>query len=110
MESVARLPTVCDAKEGGFGLVYLEALACGTPVIASTRDGSREAVADGDFGVLVDPHAPEAITEAILSAQDAPSPAAVRDRFGPAAYRSRIERLIADIREQSASMASALAP
>lgn len=101
---------VMPSEGEGFGLVILEALACGTPVIASTRDGSREAVADGAFGQLVDPHAPDEITQAILTPQDAPSPAAVRDRFGPAAYRNRIERFITDIREQSASMASALAP
>jgi glycosyltransferase involved in cell wall biosynthesis len=78
----------------GFGLVVLEALACGTPVIASTRDGSREAVADGDFGRLVDPHAPDEVAQAILTPQDAPSPAAVRDRFGPAAYRGRVRQAI----------------
>ena len=85
---------VMPSEGEGFGLVVLEALACGTPVIASTRDGSREAVADGDFGVLVDPHAPDEITQAILTSQDAPSPAAVRDRFGPAAYRERVRQAI----------------
>lgn len=40
----------------GFGFVYLEALACGIPVVASKVDGSREAVRDGLLGELVDPH------------------------------------------------------
>ncbi len=39
----------------GFGIVYLEALACGTPVIGSKADGSREALMDGKLGCLVDP-------------------------------------------------------
>jgi len=38
----------------GFGLPALEAMACGTPVIASTAGGLREAV--GDAAVTVDPH------------------------------------------------------
>jgi phosphatidyl-myo-inositol dimannoside synthase len=39
----------------GFGIVYLEALACGIPVIASTADASREAVCNGALGDVVDP-------------------------------------------------------
>ena len=39
----------------GFGIVYLEALACGIPVLASTLDASREALRDGEMGMLVDP-------------------------------------------------------
>jgi glycosyltransferase involved in cell wall biosynthesis len=39
----------------GFGFVFLEALACGCPVVASKIDGGREAVRDGELGTLVDP-------------------------------------------------------
>jgi phosphatidyl-myo-inositol dimannoside synthase len=39
----------------GFGTVYLEALACGIPVLGSTLDASREALLDGEMGLLVDP-------------------------------------------------------
>jgi phosphatidylinositol alpha-mannosyltransferase len=38
----------------GFGLPYLEAMACGTPVIASHNPGSREVLQEGQFGVLAD--------------------------------------------------------
>ncbi|HEX5634178.1 MAG TPA: glycosyltransferase family 4 protein, partial [Gemmatimonadales bacterium] len=38
----------------GFGLPYLEAMACGTPVIASPNPGSREVLAEGRAGVLAD--------------------------------------------------------
>jgi glycosyltransferase involved in cell wall biosynthesis len=51
---------LCDlfampSKGEGFGIVYLEALACGKPVLAGNKDGSRDAVADGELGLLVDP-------------------------------------------------------
>jgi phosphatidyl-myo-inositol alpha-mannosyltransferase len=36
----------------GFGLPYLEAMACGTPVVASPNPGSREVLDDGRAGVL----------------------------------------------------------
>jgi D-inositol-3-phosphate glycosyltransferase len=41
-----------------FGLVALEAQACGTPVVAAATGGLLTAVADGDSGVLVDGHDP----------------------------------------------------
>jgi glycosyltransferase involved in cell wall biosynthesis len=39
----------------GFGFVFLEAAACGLPVLGGSRDGSRDAMVDGRLGVLVDP-------------------------------------------------------
>jgi glycosyltransferase involved in cell wall biosynthesis len=52
----------------GFGFVFLEALACGTPVVASATDGGREAVLDGNLGRIVDPEDPAALRSAILAA------------------------------------------
>ena len=43
-----------------FGLVALEAQACGTPVVATAVGGLRTAVADGISGSLVDGHNPRA--------------------------------------------------
>jgi glycosyltransferase involved in cell wall biosynthesis len=37
----------------GFGLPYLEAMACGTPVVAVANPGSREVLGDGRYGRLV---------------------------------------------------------
>ena len=48
-----------------FGLVALEAQACGTPVIATAVGGLRTAVADGISGILVDGHDPVAWSAAI---------------------------------------------
>jgi phosphatidylinositol alpha-1,6-mannosyltransferase len=39
----------------GFGIVLIEAAACGIPIIGSKVDGSREALLEGRLGVLVDP-------------------------------------------------------
>ena len=56
----------------GFGFVFLEAMACGIPVVASRADGSREAVRDGLLGELVDPRDPEDVLRGILAAARRP--------------------------------------
>ena len=38
----------------GFGLPYVEAMASGTPVVATQNPGSREVLKDGEYGLLVD--------------------------------------------------------
>jgi len=52
----------------GFGLPLLEAMACGTPVIASTAPAMPEVV--GDAGLMCDPHDPENIARAIMRIHD----------------------------------------
>lgn len=49
-----------------FGLVALEAQACGTPVVATAVGGLRAAVADGFSGSLVDGHDPRAWSAVLL--------------------------------------------
>ncbi|URW74444.1 glycosyltransferase family 4 protein [Sphingomonas donggukensis] len=56
----------------GFGIVLLEAMACGVPAIGSSRDGSREAVRDGLIGQVVDPDDSDQLREAILTAIEQP--------------------------------------
>ena len=62
---------LCDvyampSKLEGFAIVFLEALACGRPVVASHGYGCREALLDGDLGITVDPDSPGEIASAIV--------------------------------------------
>lgn len=87
----------------GFGIVFLEALACGTPVLAGNRDGSAEALAGGRLGLLVDPFDQQAIAAGLsrLLRRQGPAfwfdrqqlSAAVHRSHGPRAYRRRVEAL-----------------
>jgi phosphatidyl-myo-inositol dimannoside synthase len=63
---------VMPSRMEGFGFVFLEALACGLPVVASSTDGGREAVREGKFGRIVDPEDPAALAEAVLWALKQP--------------------------------------
>jgi len=54
---LARVFALPSQKEG-FGIVFLEALGCGCAVLAGNRDGSRDPLLDGRFGLLMDPDQP----------------------------------------------------
>ena len=47
------------------GMSVLEAMACGTPVVAATADGQADAVIDGTTGILVPPHRPAILAHRI---------------------------------------------
>jgi len=53
--------------EGGPGFVYLEAMACGLPVIACAGSGAAEMVREGKNGLLVPPQDVSALTAALRS-------------------------------------------
>jgi glycosyltransferase involved in cell wall biosynthesis len=57
---------VMPSQGEGFGIVYLEALACGRPVLAGNEDGSREPLLEGELGALVNPEDKNAIGDRIV--------------------------------------------
>ena len=57
--------SVNAASHEGFGIAYLEANACGIPVLAARLAGAVEAVEDGVSGFFVDQPAPETIAAAL---------------------------------------------
>ncbi len=63
---------VMPSRAEGFGIVFIEAMACGVPVVASNVDGSREAVRGGELGILVNPDNPEEVKAGILEALNRP--------------------------------------
>lgn len=78
---------VCPSVYEPFGLINLEAMACGTPVVASRVGGIPEVVVDGETGILLPPNDPQAIAAAVRDLGKDSERAA---RFG-AAGRRRVE-------------------
>jgi glycosyltransferase involved in cell wall biosynthesis len=92
---VTLLPGVED-----FGIVPLEAQACGRPVVALGRGGARGTVVPGETGLLVDETGPDAFAEAIAQAVDRPFDAtAIRrhaQQFSRARFGDQMAALIAE--------------
>jgi phosphatidylinositol alpha-1,6-mannosyltransferase len=79
----------CRTRRGGLdveglGMVYLEAAACGRPVVAGTSGGAPEAVQDGVTGRVVDPRSPAAVADAVAGLLDDPARARAMGRAGRA--------------------------
>jgi glycosyltransferase involved in cell wall biosynthesis len=62
---------LCDvfampSKGEGFGIVYLEALACGKPTLGGNKDGALDALCHGELGALVDPDNVDEIAQTLI--------------------------------------------
>ena len=77
------LPSVAEA----FGLVLVEAMACGLPVIASRAHGPAALVADGSTGWLIAPDDEDALVDALLAAANNKQERRARGRRAQTASR-----------------------
>jgi glycosyltransferase involved in cell wall biosynthesis len=89
---------VMPSRGEGFGIVFLEALAVGLPVMGSRLDGSREALLSGELGELVDPSNLHEVQRGVLRALERPRhvPEKLR-RFSMECYRKRVGVLVGDV-------------
>ena len=90
---------IMPSKKEGFGLVFIEAMFYGKPVIAGNRDGSVDALGNGDFGLLVNPNEVVEIAAAInqvFENQQAyiPNREKVLNRFGYKEYKDNWSKIL----------------
>jgi glycosyltransferase involved in cell wall biosynthesis len=101
---------VCPSIEE-LGMVVVEAQACGTPAVVRAEGGSREIVAEGSTGLLLEGTRPEQIAAALQAVRRrAWSPEACRQaalRFADAPFFAALERLFEETLEAAAAPAGA---
>lgn len=105
-ELYARASALAMPSRGeGFGIVYVEAMRHGLPVITSRQDAGQEVVVDGDTGYAVDMDEPGQLADRLIDLLRNPAKA---ERFGEAgrrrwaehfrysAFRRRMRAILAD--------------
>jgi phosphatidylinositol alpha-1,6-mannosyltransferase len=81
----------------GFGIAFVEAMACGTPALGLRVGGAQDALADGDLGIAVSAvDLPQAILRVLSSAKADRADLAmrVRARFGRDAFTRRVVAMV----------------
>lgn len=90
------------AAEEDFGIIPVEAQACGTPVIAFGKGGACETVINGHTGILYKEQSINALTEALAAFEDNTkgyNPSEIRqnaERFSREAFKLEIKRFVED--------------
>jgi phosphatidylinositol alpha-1,6-mannosyltransferase len=73
----------------GLGMVFLEAAACGRPVVAGTSGGAPETVREGVTGHVVDPQSPAVVARTLADLLDDPARARAMGEAGRAWVEQR---------------------
>lgn len=88
---------ILPSNQEGFGIVFIEASACGTPVIAGNKDGSVDALLNGKTGKLVDSDSLYQIKKAIIDIIEYPvtnNQDLVIENFGYNQFKKRLKEIL----------------
>ena len=93
---------VMPSRKEGFGIVFIEAMYYGLPVMAGNIDGSADALLDGELGQLVDPDNVAEIATAIANVVEnkdsfIPDRNLLMQHFSYEAYKEKLEMIIRNL-------------
>ncbi|NJL01343.1 MAG: glycosyltransferase family 4 protein [Spirulinaceae cyanobacterium SM2_1_0] len=105
----------------GFGIVYLEALASGKPVLAGDRDGAVDPLQQGKLGCLVDPGDVGAIADQLTQILQRTHPnlslyqpeglqREAIEQFGLTKFQKKLAQLLAPLGDHSVGRGAVVAP
>jgi phosphatidylinositol alpha-1,6-mannosyltransferase len=97
---------VMPSRKEGFGIVFIEAMYYGLPVIAGNIDGSVDALLNGALGQLVNPDDVSQIASAITNIIEdrsafTPSRKVLTDQFSYEAYKHKLEGVLNPLKVES---------
>lgn len=88
----------------GFGIVFVEAMACGTPALGLGEAGAMDALADGELGIIASEHSLVVALQEILQGAGAGRTSLAkrtRDRFGRAKFEVAARAVVERLQDQS---------
>jgi glycosyltransferase involved in cell wall biosynthesis len=93
---------IMPSEKEGFGIVFIEAMYYNKPVIAGNRDGSVDALLNGQLGLLVNPVSEEEITSAIKKMildkeQYLPDQKLLMQNFSYPVYKNKWKEILEDL-------------
>ncbi|MEO8823365.1 MAG: asparagine synthase (glutamine-hydrolyzing) [Ginsengibacter sp.] len=93
---------IMPSTKEGFGIVFIEAMYYNKPVIAGNKDGSVDALLNGDLGLLVNPESLEEVSCAILKMvndkeQFLPNKKLLMDHFSFPVYKEKWRNILEDL-------------
>lgn len=94
---------IMPSEKEGFGIVFIEAMFYGLPVIAGNKDGSVDALRNGELGTIINPDNLAEISHAIKAILDDPAafipdPQKLRTQFSYEWYKRKLHKcLMADL-------------
>jgi phosphatidyl-myo-inositol dimannoside synthase len=94
---------IMPSRKEGFGIVFLEALACGTNVIGGNQDGTVDALHNGALGKLINPANTPEVSEAVIEqlqkkrAQPEAVQKRVLDQYRFVRFKERLENYLHEL-------------
>jgi len=93
---------IMPSEKEGFGIVFIEAMHYGKPVIAGNKDGSADALLNGKLGALVDPESVQEISCALkkmISCKEdfMPDQQLLKEHFSFEVYKKKWEGIIGEL-------------